>query len=45
MSELFDAAKNKEWEKLMVRRLLEVLFGTSSVCSASRMALKACYRS
>jgi hypothetical protein len=26
MSELFDAAKKKEWEQLMVRRLLEVVW-------------------
>jgi hypothetical protein len=30
MSELLDAAANKKWERLMVRRFLEV-FGTSSV--------------
>ncbi len=26
MSELLNAAKNKEWDKLMVRRLLDVVW-------------------
>jgi hypothetical protein len=43
MSELVDAAENKEWEELMVRRLLEgVWLPPAYIYSASRRALKSC---
>jgi hypothetical protein len=44
MSELLDAADKQEWEEFMVLHLLVVVLYLQRI-SASRMALKACYRS
>ena len=37
MSELFDAVQKKEWEKMMVRRLLEVVWYPKRIYGSESM--------